>query len=112
MHYLKLSANLFSSPLQLEFPGPNLSETPFELSGNLQRELENWNAEYFLKVPPSEDLQSDPETRGVIQDLDNRGLTLCQMVQSELNDGSKIKYYSEGLGRELPIIDLITRDED
>lgn len=100
MRYLTLMADYMAPPLQDDFAGPVEPER-LGLNALLAAGIRDWNNRYRAVIPLSERDRAAADVVSLIELLDEEGLSLVNRVVDALNDGSKVRYYSEGLLRHL-----------
>lgn len=92
MTYLLLSADI-NSCLKNEFTH-NFDIEELNLSSNLMEDIRNWYEQYFPIIFMEEAERKKLVT--LIEQLDKKGIFLAKKISETLNNGIKIKYFSEG----------------
>jgi hypothetical protein len=100
MHYLTVMADYTGSALRDDFGGPVEPEA-LGLDASTAAAIREWNQRYRVVIPLGQRERAAPENESIVATLDREGLALADRVAAALADGSKVRYYSEGLLRHL-----------
>lgn len=101
MRYLTLMADYTASALRDDFAGP-VEPEDLGLDASLAAAICDWNERYRAVIPLGERERAAADVVLLIESLDEEGLSLVDQVGGALEeDGSKVRYYSEGLLRYL-----------
>ncbi|MEZ5079639.1 MAG: hypothetical protein R2878_03060 [Thermoleophilia bacterium] len=79
------------------------AQTPTELGlpRALVAELTAWNERYQPVIPADTDQRRAEPMASLIAELDHAGIGLAEQIADALEGGAKVRYYSEGLLREV-----------
>ena len=101
MGYLTLMADYTTSALRDDFTGL-VDPEEIGLGRDLAEAIRGWNERYRAVIPLGERERAAADVVSLIASLDEEGLTLVERVVAAFEDGSKVRYFSEGLLRHLP----------
>lgn len=101
MRYLTLMADYTASALRDDFVGP-VEPEDLGLDGDLVAAIRGWNERYRAVIALGPREREAADVALLIESLDEEGLTLVERVAGAFGDGSKVRYYSEGLLRHVP----------
>jgi hypothetical protein len=96
MRYLTLSADYGHVALRNEIQGAT-SPADLRLPDQLVTDLMLWNGRYQPVIPADTNQRSSEPMASLITELDKLGLALAGRIAHAIGDGTKVKYYSEGL---------------
>ena len=94
MKYLILDADYRSTGIK-DLEGNFLSKSDLCISDELWNEIQIWVNSYAPIVMMDEAERT--LNLNTIQNLDKHGIELCKKLKSEISEGAKIEYFSEGL---------------
>ena len=100
MRYLTLAADYREIAIRDELAGAQ-KPTELGLSVELVADLAAWNERYQAVVPADQHQRGIEPMASLISELDAEGLRLAQQIADALDDEAKVRYYSEGLLREV-----------
>lgn len=101
MRYLILAPNYSSSCIRDEF-SEYIDLDSLSLPKDFLEKLEHWHSEYRKIIPLTEEERA--KKRDIINNLDKIGISLAKQITNFIEGGVKIKYYSEGHLKFLPIL--------
>lgn len=101
MKYLTLAADYGDLTIRDEQLGA-LTPGELRLPDNLSAELVAWNERYQQVIVADLDRRRAEPTASLIRELDRVGRHLAERISEAVEGGAKVRYYSEGLLRELP----------
>ena len=100
MMYLTLSADV-NSFLKNEFTF-DFDIDELNLSSNLLEDIKGWHKQYF-PIILMEHIERKKSSQ-IIDELDKKGIFLAKMIAKTLDNGTKVKYFSEGKLVYLPVV--------
>ncbi len=100
MHYLTVMADYTGSALRDDFAGP-VDPEALGLDASTAAALREWNERYRAVIPLGQRDRAASDIASLVATLDQEGMALADRVAAALADGSKVRYYSEGLLRHL-----------
>ena len=100
MMYLILSADV-NSFLRNEFTS-DFDIDELNLSSDLLEDIKSWHEQYF-PIILMEEIERKKYSQ-IIDELDKKGIFLAKMIAKTLNNGTKVKYFSEGKSVYLPVM--------
>ncbi|HEX9696347.1 MAG TPA: hypothetical protein VGB64_08535 [Actinomycetota bacterium] len=100
MRYLTLAADYTQSALRDDHLGAVVPEE-VGLAGELGDRIRDWNTRYRGIIPLSPEQRAEAPAVGVIEELDQEGLSLAREI-AESQPDLKVRYYSEGHLRYVP----------
>lgn len=95
---LKILAGQSSSGIKDEFGGM-LSQRDLDVPDPLWQLLKEWNEEYIKVVRNNPMITGEEEN--IFRELDHRGVELCRKFTKFLGSETKIKYYSDGMSKNI-----------
>jgi len=101
MKYLTLIPDYTSSCLKEDSIG-YINIEDLGLPQSFTDRLLKWHESYRKIIPLGEDQRS--KERETIMELDKEGLLLAKEMANLITGGAKVKYFSEGLMRYIPVI--------
>jgi hypothetical protein len=100
MRYLRLAADYGQVSLRDEQAGPTTA-TELGLPSDLVEDLKAWNERYQRVIPAGIDQRRVDPMASLIGELDQIGIELAERIADAVEDKAKVRYYSEGLLREV-----------
>jgi hypothetical protein len=100
MRYLTLAADYGEVSLRDELDGAQ-RPTELGLSSDLVADITAWNERYQSVIPADVDQRGADPMAALIVELDQAGIELTGRIADALGAGAKVRYYSEGLLREV-----------
>ncbi len=100
MQYLILSPNYTGSCIKNEFSG-SVDLDQLSLPKELEQEIVAWHEEYKKIIPLDENQRKSIVDH--IEKLDQTGVALAKKIVDSIDGGAKIKYFSEGHLKYIPI---------
>jgi hypothetical protein len=101
MRYLTIIPDYTGSCIKDEFTGQLVIEE-LGLPQAYINAITLWNVSYRVIIPLSEDQKR--ALRKEIEQLDRQGIEFSQQLKDLVPGGTKVKYFSEGLMKYLPIV--------
>ncbi len=101
MRYLIIIPDYTGSCIKDEFIG-QIDIEKLELPQDYVEELSSWHESYRLIIPLSD--EERVAHKGRIEELDKQGLVLSKKLKKLMSGGAKVRYFSEGLLKYLPVI--------
>lgn len=100
MRYLTLAADYSDVSIQDELNGAQ-KPTDLGLSSDLVADITTWNERYQSVIPAGVDQRGVDPMAALIVELDQAGVELAGRIAGSIEGGAKVRYYSEGLLREV-----------
>lgn len=101
MKYLTIIPNYTGSCIEDDYTG-QINIEDLELPQNYVDEISSWHESYRVIIPLSIEQRADRKEE--IENLDKQGLKLSHKLSSLVVGGAKVKYFSEGLMKYLPVV--------
>ena len=100
MRYLTIIPDYTGSCIKDDLTG-RIDIEALELPQDFLDEISSWHESYKVIIPLSDEQRAS--RREEIEGLDNQGLELSQRLGNLVLGGAKVKYFSEGLMKYLPV---------
>lgn len=100
MRYLTLAADYREVSIRDETAGA-LGLDELGLPEDLVADLAAWNDRYQPVIPAGVDQRRVDPMASLIAELDRAGIRLAERLSDSIGDDAKVRYYSEGLLREV-----------
>lgn len=101
MKYLTIIPDYTGSCIKDDFTG-RIDIKDLELPQDIIDEISSWHESYRVIIPLSEEQRAVRKRE--IDDLDKQGLELSKKLADLVPGGAKVKYFSEGLMKYLPVV--------
>ncbi len=100
MRYLVLAADYGKVSLRDEGTGTT-TVRELGLPSGLLADLEAWNGRYQPVIPADVEERRAGPMASLIEELDRAGAALAERIADAVGDGAKVRYFSEGLLRDV-----------
>lgn len=100
MRYLTLAADYSAVAIRDEQLGP-VALADLGLPKDLVAEIVAWNDRYRQIIPAGLAERRNEPMASLIRELDDTGLRLAERMAEVIGESAKVRYYSEGLLREV-----------
>ncbi len=101
MRYLTIMPDYTGSCIKDDYTG-QIDIEDLELPQGYIDEISFWHESYRAIIPLSDEQRL--ARKGEIEDLDKQGLELSRKLTDLVSGGAKVKYFSEGLMKYLPVV--------
>ena len=101
MRYLTIIPDYAGSCIRDDYNG-QVNIEDLELPQDFLEEISFWHKSYRMIIPLSEEERAARKEE--IKDLDKQGIELSRKLTDLLPEGAKVKYFSEGLMKYLPVV--------
>ena len=101
MRYLTIIPDYTGSCIKDDYIG-QIDIDDLELPQDYVDEISSWNESYRIIIPLSDEQRA--VRRREIENLDKKGLELSRKLTGLVLGGAKVKYFSEGLMKYLPVV--------
>lgn len=101
MRYLTIIPNYTGSCIKDDYTG-QIDIKDLELPQDYVSKISSWHKSYRAIILLSDEQRAT--RKGEIEDLDKQGLEFSRRLTYLVSGGAKVKYFSEGLMKYLPVV--------